>query len=553
MNFKKIHLYFWTIKFLRIEQVIYRIKYYLFGSNRVNVNINVKGIKALSWKWNSPIFSRRSYYDHKTFNILNKKIIFDAAIGWNDKNIDLLWLYNLHYFDDLNSKDATLRKDSHLSLIKNWIENNPLQKGGVGWDAYPLSLRLINWIKWYSRNQINDHEILQSILSQAEVLKKNLEYHILGNHLFTNAKALMFAGHFFDGDIGNKFLTKALSIFDRELDEQFLEDGGHFELSPMYTALTILDILDILNLDKISSRDIDMDSHNLLRKIAERGIQWLQIMSHPDGDISFFNDSSKNIAPKISELINYSKALDIYPLKNDDRKTLMTLKNSGYSCISIHENYILFDHANLGPDYLLGHGHADNLSLEWSIGHQRVLVNSGTSLYGNSAERHRQRQTSSHNTVVVDQCDSSEIWHGFRVARRAYSNLISSNFNEDFASISASHDGYQRLSGKVTHIRTIKATGSELKVIDELNGKWNQAHGYFHFHPDIKVEEINKNSINLSLPNGLQILMESSGKVVKEKSTWHPSFNSVIDNTRCKINFDNNKLITRFSYKRINS
>ena len=383
-------------------------------------------------------------------------------------------------------------------------------------------------------------------------MKKNLEYHILGNHLFTNAKALMFVGHFFDDDIGNKFLTKALSIFDRELNEQFLEDGGHFELSPMYTASTILDILDIVNLSKISSRDIYLDFHDTLCKIAKRGLQWLQIMSHPDGDISFFNDSSKNIAPRISDLLKYSEKLDIYLLKKDDRKILTTLKNSGYSCISIDENYLLFDHANLGPDYLLGHGHADNLSLEWSIGQQRVLVNSGTSLYGNSYERHRQRKTSSHNTVVVDQCDSSEIWHGFRVARRAYSHLISSNCNTDCVSISASHDGYQRLSGKVTHIRTIEVTGSELKIVDELNGKWNQAHGYFHFHPDIKVKEINDNILNLSLPNGLKILMETSGRIVTKNSTWHPSFYTVIDNTKCKINFDNNILITRFSYRRIN-
>lgn len=551
MNFKKIHLYFWTIKFLRIEQVLYRVRYYFFGLNKVDVNVN--SINISSWTWDSPIFSRRSYYEHKTFNLLNKEIIFDASIDWNDKNIDKLLLYNLHYFDDLNSKDATTRKDSHLSLIKNWIENNPLEESGIGWDAYPLSIRLINWIKWYSQNQINDDEILQSIYSQAEFLKKNLEYHILGNHLFTNAKALMFVGHFFDGDIGNKFLTKALNIFDKELNEQFLEDGGHFELSPMYTASTILDILDIVNLNKISPRNIDLDFHDTLCKIAQRGLQWLQIMSHPDGDISFFNDSSKNIAPNISDLLKYSKKLDICSLKKDDGKILITLKNSGYSCISIDENYLLFDHANLGPDYLLGHGHADNLSLEWSIGQQRVLVNSGTSLYGNSYERHRQRKTSSHNTVVVDQCDSSEIWHGFRVARRAYSHLISSDYNADYASISASHDGYQRLSGKVTHIRTIEVSGSELKVVDELDGKWNEAQGYFHFHPDIKVKEINDNSINLSLPSGLQILMETSGKVITKNSTWHPSFYTVIDNTKCKINFDNNKLVTRFSYREINS
>ena len=87
-------------------------------------------------------------------------------------------------------------------------------------------------------------------------------------------------------------------------------------------------------------------------------------MSHPDGDVSFFNDSSKGIAPKISFLLEYASTLGIAPSQKIDTEALLTLKNSGYSRISIGESVLLFDHANIGPDYLPGHSHADNLSVE---------------------------------------------------------------------------------------------------------------------------------------------------------------------------------------------
>ena len=54
------------------------------------------------------------------------------------------------------------------------------------------------------------------------------------NHLFANAKALIFAGLFFDDDESEKWLNTGLNILAREMDEQILSDGGHFELSPMY-------------------------------------------------------------------------------------------------------------------------------------------------------------------------------------------------------------------------------------------------------------------------------------------------------------------------------
>jgi hypothetical protein len=64
-------------------------------------------------------------------------------------------------------------------------------------------------------------------------LAGQLEYHLLGNHLFADAKALIFLGAFFAGAEAEAWLTHGLLILARELPEQVLADGGHFERSPM--------------------------------------------------------------------------------------------------------------------------------------------------------------------------------------------------------------------------------------------------------------------------------------------------------------------------------
>ena len=57
----------------------------------------------------------------------------------------------------------------------------------------------------------------------------------------------IFAGFFFDGPEAGSWLGQGLSIYEREISRQILPDGGHFELSPMYHAIILEDLLDVIN------------------------------------------------------------------------------------------------------------------------------------------------------------------------------------------------------------------------------------------------------------------------------------------------------------------
>ena len=143
---------------------------------------------------------------------------------------------------------------------------------------------------------------------QTAALSWQVEYHIQANHLFTNAKALIFAGSLIGGTYGDKWLKLGIKIFSKQLNEQFLKDG-HYERSPMYHSILLLDLLDIFQLSKYVQIDELAELNDLLEKKIFSGLKWLKHMCHPDGDISFFNDSAFGVAPKLKKSRNMQGTL----------------------------------------------------------------------------------------------------------------------------------------------------------------------------------------------------------------------------------------------------
>ena len=167
-------------------------------------------------------------------------------------------------------------------------------------------------------------------------------------------------------------------------------------------------------------------------------------MCHPDGEISFFNDSAIGIAPSPAQLDAYAQRLG-YGIIPPTADGCTLLPESGFVRMQKGPAVVIADVGSVGPDYLPGHAHADTLSFELSLYGSRVLVNAGISEYGTSDERLRQRGTAAHNTVVVLGENSSEVWGGFRVARRAHAFGYRASEHVDQLVVTCSHDGYRRL------------------------------------------------------------------------------------------------------------
>jgi len=470
----KVMLLLNTIKFLKPKQIYYRAFYLFRRKYRKVINFQylyTKESNTLPLSMDESIDIGYSLYENNTFSFLNLSQKFDNTIDWNFSKYGKLWTYNLSYFE-------FLRKKEDVRLMYDFIENIENIKDGL--EPFPISLRGISWIKFLTYNKLQDKTIDDSLYAQYGVLLDNLEYHLLGNHLLENGFSLLFGAYYFQDEV---LYIKAKEILISELDEQILSDGAHFELSPMYHQIMLFRVLDCINLLKHNSftakNEEETNSlHDFLEDKAKQMLMWLENITFSNGDIPHFNDSTDGIAPSTKALVTYAKKLGILHTSQN-----VDLGASGYRKI-IKETYeCIVDVGKIGPDYIPGHAHADTFTFVLYLNHSNesnpFIVDTGLSTYEQNERRTNERSTYSHNTIEVENKNSSDIWGAFRVANRV--RMI--QLDEENDKIVAKHDGYKANLG-ILHTRKWEFYENEIIIKDHLN-KSARAIARLHFHPDI--------------------------------------------------------------------
>lgn len=432
----------------------------------------VRAIVALA----APCIRPESLLGGDQVRLLGVTRSLERAGDWNRTDWPKLWLYALHYHDGLRAADTAAKRK--LAFVERWLAENPPLDGN-GWEPYPLSLRIVNWVYWLIREQRADPSILASLAVQVRALEDQLEYHLLGNHLWANAKALIFAGLYFEGAEAERWLSKGLRIGEAQRKEQFLADGGHFELSPTYHQLMTEDLLDLINLSTAASRPLPPKWTDT----AQRSLAWLAVMTRPDGTVPLLNDAFEAMAPATAALLDYAARLGLdRPSQPAPGHTL--LANSGYGRWRGDDLDVWADVGRIGPDYIPGHGHADCLSFELFAAGRPIIVDTGVSTYDLGDRRLLERGTLAHNSVTLGDADQAEIWASFRVGRRP--NII--DLAVTGQTLAAEHDGYARLGAR--HRRAFEFGPRSLIIRDEIRRTrpGPAATARFHFAPTEEVE-----------------------------------------------------------------
>jgi len=541
VNARKLGLYWHTLRYLRPVQLFGRL-HRLAVRPRVSaaggMPLRPAAGGAVAWADRLP-----SMTGPARFRFLNDERDAASPESWSDPAVPLLWLYNLHYFDDLAASDAGRRRPWHAALIRRWLDEHPAPSS-PGWDPYPTSLRIVNWTKYAVATGAPEPALVDSLAQQARWLSKNVEWHLLANHLFANAKALLFAGLFFDGPEAEALLRQAEKVLVVELAEQILPDGGHFERSPMYHAIILEDVLDMLHAARFWKGAISPRLERMLDEAAARMLGAMALMRHPDGEIAFFNDAATGIAATPAELAAYAHRLGVVvsdrsrawpdPGGADEVPAGALLADTGYARIATPSAAAIIDVAPVGPDYQPGHAHADTLSFELSVFGKRLIVNGGTSVYGLGPERAAERRTSAHSTVTVDGRDSSEVWSGFRVARRARPFDLALSGDTDETGLACSHDGYRRLAGNPAHRRSWRMRAQSLTVEDMLSGaRGHSAVAQFKLHPDVQVSRRDDRNFALRFASGEEVgLIVREGEAALSQGHYAPEFGRRLE-THC--------------------
>jgi uncharacterized heparinase superfamily protein len=337
-----------------------------------------------------------------------------------------------------------------------------------------------------------------------------------------NSFALLFGAYYFNDE---KLYKKAKKILISQLNEQILPDGAHFELSPMYHSILLFRMLDCYNL--VSNNALfDHELVSVFKEKIELMLSWINLMTFRNGNIPLMNDAAFGISPTPNQLSEYAIRLGLNTNKD------IALKESGYRKFSSEKFELVADIGAVGPDYQPGHAHADTFSFELYINGRPVIVDMGTSTYELNNTRFYERSTLAHNTVVVNNTNSSQVWGGHRVAKRAKVKIT-----KDLPDlISASHNGYQSLGQ--THTRTFQNTCNDIRIIDEIT---QQGIYYLHFHPDEEFRVCDQTIVG----KDYSITFSGVDSIECFDSEYSPEFNKRIPSKGFKIKFKN-RLETQF-------
>lgn len=385
-----------------------------------------------------------------TFCFLNQE---DNFKGWNSSRFGNLWTYNLNYMDWL------LQPGIDAESAGEWIDRfiDDLPGNHVGIDPYPTALRAINWIKFICAHgrefpQQRVERWNHYLRAQCAMLERRLEWHLLANHLLEDLYSLFIASIYFNDE---KLYRKISRLLSRQLEEQMLRDGAHYEQSPMYQCILLDRLLDCINFSANNVKWDDQQQFNdLLRGYARPMLGHITAMVYSDGSLPLLNDSARCIAPTPDQLLAYGERLGLVP-------DTLAPSESGYRPFKAGRLEGIIDTGNIAATYQPGHSHADTFNYELRIDGKPFVVDTGISTYEKNARRQYERSTAAHNTVTVDDRDSSEVWSGFRVGRRARVEIMQDTPRR----ITARHDGFGK---DRLHTRDFEIGPDTLRINDHL-------------------------------------------------------------------------------------
>lgn len=512
----KLILLIHTLKYLKPIQILYQFKYRLFGFKKGRKPIELIYEDLI---FDNYVFNNQSYLEDLKFRFLNVEKTYSDKIDWNDLSLGKLWNYNLNYFDFLNQNN--FNNDSLLFLIDDYHENYSKLKDGL--EPYPTSLRIINLIKYAISHNIKNDKILGIIVEDTYRLNSNLEYHLLANHLLENAFALWFSSHLIQD---RKLREKSIKLLKQELENQIMNDGAHYELSPMYHNILLYRLLDSIQLTKQNKQGWNEGILNYLEEKASLMLGWIDQIDINKLELPYINDSTKDIAPLTLDLIAYAKSIGITPKKSQ-------LSKSGFRVLESNHFKCIVDVSNINPTYQPGHSHADSLNYIVYFKGSPLIIDPGITTYENNRIRHLERSSMFHNVVTINNENSSKIWGAFRIGKRAKVDLKIDKKSK----VIAQHNGYINLGVLVN--RKWKIKSSELEITDSVNNlKDNLCHSHIHLHPKIKIVNSSNNKIVLS--NNLAIII--CGDIEKYQILdydYSDGFNKTLKSKKIKIDFKN--------------
>lgn len=440
-----------TVRWLRPRQVAHQIARRLRGPARTPESTTGPGIDGVTiapgWQPSSP---EGQVDEHGAVTLLGWPPHDPVRDGWGSDDRDPLWHYTLHYHGWLSA----LSLDDALQTMLAWSEEHP---AGVGWEPYPTSLRLLHWLGLlHARGEALTararERVTESMAAQLRHLARHPEWHIDGNHLWTNLAALVACGAGLRGELPRALLERFAQPLQEVVAEQLAPDGVHGERTPTYHCVLAEQLAIVIAVARGGAPALAA----ALQPRLDAMLDVLPAMTHPDGDVALWGDSQLEAVVSPARLAaRFGRTL---PPGN------ASAPDSGLFRRTFGPWSVLWNAGFVGLPHQPGHVHGDALALELSLDATRVVVDAGVGTYVPGPDRAYARSTAAHNTATVGHGapNQHELWASHRIARRAQPRIEEASA--------------ERLSGWVrgvfspaTHHRAVTANGAEVIVDDHVD------------------------------------------------------------------------------------
>ena len=389
---------------------------------------------------------------------------------------------SLHTFEWLKDVAAITNVDMAKrrirSLVNDWMLHNS-RWSAPSWEGAVLAARIANWLEYYDQYFAKSSRALRTrLLSQIVIqlvhLNRLFKFELESTEKFIALKTLIYGALCLPSK--KKKLRYFISKLESEIEQQILPDGGHFSRSPSEHKVILQILIDIRRVF-IESQNPIPDS---LQLAIDRMSSMLRFFRHQDGRLALFNGSREEDA----------KSIDSTLIQADTRgQPPRSAPDSGFERLLSGRLLVLADTGAPAGPFRGGGAHAGTLSIEVSVGQERMIVNCGSAIESEATWQMVQRMTAAHSTLSVEDRNSSEILNDGGLGRSAKITTYSRRDTETELCFEATHDGYRPVFD-LEHSRKVEVLRNEEGVIGSeiisTSGELDFA-VRFHLHPTVTV------------------------------------------------------------------
>ena len=398
-----------------------------------------------------------------------------APGGWADRSGHEALRADAHGFGwlrDLRALGTDAARARARALVTDWIATPGLERLAERPDV--MGARITAWLGHYdffvaSADDGFRQRFMSRLIADARTLAASLPADEVDGRALTAIKGLIASAVALPDRSAH--LARALRYLPQEIARQVLPDGAHGERSPAAQLRALQDLTEIRALLQATQTQPPV----ALASAIERMAPALRALRHGDGGLVLFN-GSKEESPALIDLV----------LTQAGRggRAPAGLPEGGFHRLQAGRSVLVLDGGAPPPPGADRLAHAGTLSMELSVGRERLIVNCGGMPASLGAWSDAARATAAHSTLVIADTNSSELKTA-GLGRRPEVVDVQRQEANGAHRLEATHDGYRRLDGAV-HRRCLYMAESGDDIRGEDGVEASEPLSYvvrFHLHP----------------------------------------------------------------------